>query len=95
MSRGGQRPQGESAEVDLLAVLQPLVGEAEAAGVGREDLGAVGRGQLAAAGQEVRMQVSLGRVGDLEPPPAGQLQVRGGVAGRVDTSARLSSSSTT
>ena len=30
------------------------------------------------------MQVGLGRVGDLEPPPAGQLQVRGGVAGRVD-----------
>ena len=30
------------------------------------------------------MQVGLGGIGDLQPPPAGQLQVRGGVPGRVD-----------
>ena len=82
--RGGQHPQGEPAQVDLLAVLQPAMGEAEPAGSRGEDLGAVGGGQLPAAGQEVGMQVGLGRVGDLEPPPAGQLQVRGRVAGRVD-----------
>ena len=30
------------------------------------------------------MQMGLGRIGDPQPPPAGQLQVRGRVAGRVD-----------
>ena len=46
------------------------MGEAEPAGAGGEDLGAVGGGQLPAAGQEVGVQVGLGRIGDLEPPPA-------------------------
>ena len=81
---GGQHPQGEPAQVDLLAVLQAAMGEAEPAGPRGEDLGAVGRGQLPAACQEVGVQVGLSRVGDLEPPPAGQLQVWGGVAGRVN-----------
>ena len=82
--RGGQHPEGEPAQVDLLAVLQAAMGEAEPARARGEDLGAVGGGQLPAAGQEVGMQVGLGGVGDLEPPPAGQLQVRGGIPGRID-----------
>jgi hypothetical protein len=81
---GRKHPQGEPAEVHLLAVVQRPVGEAQPAGAGREDLGAGGGGQLPAAGQEVGMQVGLGRVGDPQPPPPGQLQVRRRVAGRVD-----------
>jgi hypothetical protein len=82
--RGGQRLQGEPTQVDLLGVLQPMMGKAEPAGPGREDLGAVGGGQFPAAGQEVGVQVGLGGVGKLQPTPAGQLQVGGGVPGRVD-----------
>jgi hypothetical protein len=40
----GQHPQREPAQVDLLAVLQAPVGEAQPAGAGRQDLGAVGGG---------------------------------------------------
>jgi hypothetical protein len=81
--RGGQHPQGEPAQVDLLAVLQAPVGEAEPAGARRQDLGTGDGGQLPAAGQEVGVQVGLGGEGDLEPPPSGQLQIGGGVAGRI------------
>jgi hypothetical protein len=84
VTRGGQHPQGQPAQVDLLAVLQAAMGKAKPARPGREDLGAGRGGQFPAAGQEVGMQVGLGRVGDLEPPPPGRLQIGGGVAGRVD-----------
>jgi hypothetical protein len=60
------------------------MGEAEPAGAGGQDLSAVGGGQLAAAGQEVGVQVGLGGIGDPQPPPAGQLQVRGRIPGRID-----------
>jgi hypothetical protein len=50
---GGQGAQGEPAQVDLLAVLQRPVGEAEPAGAGRQDVGAAGGGQLPAASEEV------------------------------------------
>jgi hypothetical protein len=46
---GGQRPEHQPAQVDLLAVLQAAVAEAQPAGSGREDLGA-GGGQFPAAG---------------------------------------------
>ena len=81
---GGQRAQGEPTQIELLAVLQPPMGEAEPAGCGAQNLGAGGGGQLPAASQEVGVQVSLDGVGQPQPPPAGQLQVRGRVAGRVD-----------
>jgi hypothetical protein len=84
MAWGGHHPQGEPPQVDLLAVLEPAMSKAEPASAGRVDLGAGGGGQLAAAGQKVSMQMGLDHIGDLEPPPAGQLQIRGRVAGRVD-----------
>jgi hypothetical protein len=55
---GGQRPEHQPAQVDLLAVLQAAVAEAQPAGSGREDLGA-GGGQFPAAGQEVGVQMGL------------------------------------
>jgi hypothetical protein len=81
---GGQHPQGEPTQVDLLGVLQAAMGEAEPAGSRGEDPGAIGGGQLPAAGQEVGVQVGLGRVGDAQSTPPGQLQIRGRVAGRVN-----------
>src|SRR5207247_7258334 len=80
---GGDRPQHQPAQVQFLFGVQALVGEPQLGGAGRDDAGVVG-GQLAAAGDEVGVQVGLDRVGDAQPPPAGQLQVGGRVADRVD-----------
>jgi hypothetical protein len=80
---GGDRPQHQPAQVQLLLVVQALVGELEVGGAGDEDAGAAG-GQFAAAGDEVGVQVGLDRMGDPQPPLVGQVQVGGRVAGRVD-----------
>ena len=79
--RGGQHPEGEPAQVDLLAVLQAAMGEAEPAGVGRGP-GRRRRRRLAAAGQEVGVQVGLGGIGD---PAAASAPAPGtGWVGTVD-----------
>jgi hypothetical protein len=57
--------------------------ELEAPGPGGDDARAAG-GQLAAAGDEVGVQVGLDRMRDGQPAPAGQVQVRGGVPAGVD-----------
>jgi len=80
---GGDRTQHQPAQVQLLLVVQALVGEPQLGGAGGEDAGALG-GQFAAAGDEVGMQVGLHRKGDPQPPPPGKVQVRGRVADRVD-----------
>lgn len=49
----GEGPQGQAAQVDLVAVAEPDVVERPAAGGRGEDAGAVAGGELAGAGQEV------------------------------------------
>jgi hypothetical protein len=61
---GRKRAQGEAAEVDLVAVAQADVVERALPGGRREDLRAVIAGELPGAGQEVGVQVGLGRVHD-------------------------------
>jgi hypothetical protein len=79
----GQGPQAQPAEVHVVAVAQPPVAEPAAALRCGEDLRAV-RGELAAAGHEVGVQVGLGRKGDRQPARLRCGQVRARVAFRVD-----------
>jgi len=81
--RGGERAQHQPAQVEFLLVVQALVGEAQPGGARGDDPGVAG-GQLAAAGDEVGVQVGLDRVGESQPPLVGQVQVGGRVADRVD-----------
>ena len=64
---GHQRPQPEPAQVDLVAVRQPGVWKLPPACRGREDGRAVGGGQVERAGEEVSVQVRVGREGHREP----------------------------
>ena len=59
VARGGQRVEGEPAEVERVAVDESVVGVLQAGGAGGDHLGASG-GELAAAGDEVGVQVRLG-----------------------------------
>ncbi|MCM4083149.1 hypothetical protein LXN57_36920 [Actinoplanes sp. TRM88002] len=61
---GGQRAQGEPAEVDLGAVIEAGVVEGALPGGRRQNPGAVVVRELAGAGQEIGVQVGLGRVRD-------------------------------
>ena len=70
---GGQGVQGQSVEVDLVAVAQCPVVEGTPASGGGEDGRVVVGGELACAGEEVGVQVGVGGVGHPQPVP-----VRGG-----------------
>ena len=59
-----QGAQGEPAEIDLVTVAEPDMVEDPLTGGRGQDRRVVVGMQLAGAGDEVRMQVSLGRVGD-------------------------------
>src|SRR6266508_5112403 len=76
---GGQRPQPQAAQVELVAVAQAAMGEPEPGRGRREDGGAVG-GQLAAAGDEVGVQVRLPAVGQPQAAAGGGVQVGAGGA---------------
>ena len=83
VSRGRQGPQREPGEVHLVAIAQPAVRELQAPGGGRDHLGAP-RGQLAAAGHKIGMQVRLGRIRDDQAQALGGGQVGGRIALGVD-----------
>ncbi len=81
---GGEGAQSEPAEVDLVAVAQPDVVELAAAGGGGEDGRAVGGGEVEGAGEEVGVQVGLGRERDAETGRGGHLPEAAQVAAGVD-----------
>jgi hypothetical protein len=62
VSRRGQRLQGEPAHVHLVTVNEPVVMEPAVTRRRGQDRRAVLGGQLAGAGQEVRVQVGVRRV---------------------------------
>ena len=64
-------PQGEPAQVHLITVGQPVMGERAAPGGRAEDFRAVAGGELAGPGQEIGMQVGFRRERDPQPIPAG------------------------
>ncbi len=66
VSRCADRAQGEPAEVDLFAVLEPTVRELPTTGSRREHLGAVSGGELDRAGEEVGVEVGVGGVRDMQ-----------------------------
>jgi hypothetical protein len=76
---GRQRPQPKAAQVDLLPVAQTAMWELEPCRSRRDHGGAQG-GQLAAAGDEVGMQVRLGGPGQPQAAASGGGQVGTGVA---------------
>ena len=80
---GGQRPQRQPAEVDLLSVMESPVLEDAVPGGGGQNLCPFG-GELSAPRDEVGMQVGLGAVGDTEPSGGRGAQVRGRVAFGID-----------
>ena len=67
----GEGPQGQAAEVDLVAVGQTDVGELSLACGGGQDLRVVVGGELPGAGDEVGVQVGLRRVRDAQVPGLG------------------------
>ena len=79
----GQGLQHETAEVELVAVIEPAVGPLDPARPGRQH-GCPVRRQLSAAGEEVGMEMGLDGERDGERGPVGRRQVGGGVAGGVD-----------
>ncbi len=83
--RRGQRAQRQSAEVGLLAVGQAPVIEGTVPGGGGEDRGAVVVAELDGAGEEVGVQVRVGRVRHGQTTPPGRRvqgsQVTAGVHG--------------
>ena len=87
MSGGGQRAQGQAARGRPRPVVEAPVRELGAPRGGGEHLGAV-RGQFPAAGNEIGVQVGLGRVGEAQPAIGGRSQVGGGIASGSTTSAR-------
>ena len=84
VTRGSDRAQGEPAEVDLLAVLEPAVRELPPTGSRGEHLGAVGGRELHGAGEEVGVEVGVGGVRDGQAPGLGGPAQRAEVAARVD-----------
>ncbi len=81
---GRQSAQGQPTQVDLVTITQPDMVEGPIAGRAGEDLGAVIRRELAGAGQEVGVQMGLGRVRDAQPPRGGGPVDRAQIEGRVD-----------
>jgi hypothetical protein len=76
---GGQGPQRQAAQVDLVAVAQPSVGEGQLGRSRRQHPGP-GASKLARPGDEVGVQVSLGNPGDPQTPPLGGGEVGQGIA---------------
>jgi hypothetical protein len=66
---GGQRPQGQAAEIDLVAVAEAPVAEGPPPGGGGENFRAVVVGELDGAGEEVGVQVGVGSERDGETTP--------------------------
>jgi hypothetical protein len=83
---GRQCPQGQAAEIELLAVPQAEVRELTSPGCAGDHLRAVVDGQLDRAGEEVRVQVGVRSDRDPEPAgsrrPAEPAQVPAGVHGQ-------------
>ncbi|MGE3287743.1 MAG: hypothetical protein AB7J32_16850 [Pseudonocardia sp.] len=72
VSGGGEGGEAQPAQVDLVPVLQPTVREGPPPGRGRQQDRAELVCELAAAGQEVRVQVGVGRDADGEAVLAGE-----------------------
>ncbi len=83
VARRGEGFQGEAANVEAFPGQQTVVGVLQAGGAGGDHLGAPGR-QLSAAGDEVGVQMRLGRSGDAQAPSLCLGQVGTGLASRVD-----------
>ncbi len=69
--RGGQRPQRQPAQVDLVGVAQATMVEPAPAGRRGQHHRTVGGGKLAGAGQEVGVQVRVGGERDGHTAPGG------------------------
>ena len=80
---GGQGPEAQSTEVDLVAVVEPSVAELEAARRGRKDSRSR-RAEGPAAGHEVGVQVRLGAEGKAPIPLLGPRLVGGDIARGID-----------
>jgi len=83
VTRGGDGAQAKAAEAEFVAVVEAAMGPLEAAG-SRSEHGRAPGGELAAAGEEVGMQVGLDGERDGQAGAFGRGQVRGGLACRVD-----------
>jgi hypothetical protein len=81
---GGQRPQRQPAQVDLVAVAQALVREGPVPGGGGQHRGAVVVRELHGAGEEVGVQVGVGGEGHRQPVPLGGGPQGPQVPARVD-----------
>jgi hypothetical protein len=84
VARRGERGQAQSAEIDLVAVAQPTVGEPALAGGGGQHGGAVVVGQLHRPGEEVGVQVGVGDEPDPQPRLLRRRPHRPQITGRVD-----------
>ena len=79
-----QRTQPQTAQVDLVAIVQPGVGELAVAGRRRQYLGSVVARELVCAGKEVGVQMGVGGERDGQTPPGRGLMNGAQVAADVD-----------
>ena len=83
VTRRCDRPEVQPADVELVAVAETAVRPLHPGRL-RGEHGRTEGGQLAAAGEEVGVQMRLDRVGDRHPRSFGGGQIRRGVSRRVD-----------
>ena len=83
VTRGGEGPEPQAAEIDLVAVTEALVGQFQPPDGRSEHMGAEG-GQFAAAGDEVGVEMGFDRVGEVESAAFGFGEIARWVARWVD-----------